>query len=114
MFIIYWLLATAALALSFYFHTKFLSRLKSHHARLYSQLGEPGVFNRYPIFSEFVTRNFGKNSKFNSFGKFMGQNLWLDLRDPQLEQYANIRKFFQLLMLVLFVAATFSLVSASY
>ncbi len=93
------------IASGFYFHAKFLERLKNCHPSLYSQLGEPGVFTKYPVSEKSIVRDLSPNKSLTKYTEFMSSKKWRGLNDGELNKFARYRKFTQFFAAALFIMA---------
>ncbi len=107
MFWIIWLLMLLVLLISFGFHSMFLNQLKAHHPVMYSDLGNPTTFTKYPLISALIVRDLSANKSLTKYSEFMAKKHWLSLNDNQLNKYSNLRLISLYLAVGLFIFGFF-------
>ena len=105
MFLTCWAVGLLVIAIGFYFHGKFLKRLKCSHAQLYIEIGEPRVFTRYPISTKLIVSDLSPGNSFSKYAEFMANKQWELLSDYELNKYVNYRRYTQHILCALFFVA---------
>ena len=104
-----WAIWMFGVAISFYFHSRFLKRLKSSHASLYADLGEPRLFTKYPVSTRLIVRDVSPKNSLTKYTEFMAKRQWRELRDSELNRYANCKDYTQYSLLAVFFVAVISI-----
>ncbi|SEQ86481.1 hypothetical protein SAMN03080615_03032 [Amphritea atlantica] len=107
-FLTFWAVGILFVVIGFHFHCKFLARLKNNHTQLYSDLGKPGVFTKYPISTKLIIRDLSPNNLATKYSEFMAKKQWEELSDSELNKYASYRRYTQYILGALFFVAIIS------
>ena len=102
-FFIFWVLGGVGICVSFYFHGKFLERLKTNHSKLYASLGEPTTFTKYPVSKHLIFKDLSPNKSATKYTVFMSDKEWEGLNDSELNKYSNYRRYMQYIIGSLFL-----------
>ena len=100
LFLIFWLLITISIFVSFHFKKKLLERLKDRHNDLYKKLGEPTHFTKHPVSTKFI---FTGPPSLIQYTEFMANNGWESLGDEVLKDIGNKMKYTQYFSSIFFV-----------
>ena len=103
-----WSIGLLLVAIDFFFHGKFLARLKSGYPRIYRELGEPKIFTKYPISSKLIISDLSPNKSLTKYTDFMSSKKWKDLHDVDLNRFARYKRFTQYALAALFIVAFMS------
>ncbi|OZG69912.1 hypothetical protein BTA51_28745 [Hahella sp. CCB-MM4] len=108
MFQIIWVTSIIFVCMGFYFHGRFLDRIKDQYPDLYVSLGEPRMFTRYPIAKHAIIKDLSPEGSFTGYTEFMSERKWVGLGDKELSKYASYRRYTQYSLVVLFLLALLS------